>query len=51
MNNISFYLFPKYSIMTVIFTCCDDLVTYDLSKEFLVVEIEEGEVDNIPKKL
>ena len=51
MNNISCYLFPKYSTMTVKFTCRGDLVTYDLSKEFLVVEIEEGEVDNIPKKL
>ena len=38
----------KYSISTVILKFPNALVTYYISKGFVIVEIEMGGVDNIP---
>ena len=49
MNIMLCHGFYKYLISTVIFTCHSAQVPYHLSKSFVIVEIEEGGVDNILK--
>ena len=48
MNIMSWHGSAKYSILAVILTCHNSLVTYDLSKGYVIVETEVGAVDNIP---
>ena len=48
MNVMSCHGSAKYSILAVILTCHNSLVTYDLSKGYVIVETEVGAVDNIP---
>ena len=47
MNIMSCNGFDKSSILTVILTCRSDLVPHYLYKGFVIVEREEGGVDNI----
>ena len=51
MNIISCHIFSKSSTSTVILTCRSALFPYDLYKVFVVVEIQEGGLDNIPMSL
>ena len=48
MNIMSCHGFLKSSILTVTLTYCSDQVSYDLSKGFFIVKIEEDGVNNIP---
>ena len=45
---MSCYGFDKYSISTMILTFRSALVPYYLTKVFVIVETEEGDVDNTP---
>ena len=47
MDIMSCHGLSKYSISTVILTCRSALVTYYISKVFVIVEIKEGGLDNI----
>ena len=47
MNIMSCNGFVKSSISTIILTCCNALVPYYISKGFIIVETEVGDVDNI----
>ena len=47
MNILSCHGISKYSISTGILTCCSALVIYYLSKLFIILETEEGALDNI----
>ena len=47
MNIMSCHGFSKSPILTVILSCLSDLFTYYLSKGFVIVETEEGGLDNI----
>ena len=48
MNIMSCHGFVKSSISTYILTCYNSLVTYYISKGFVIIETEVGGVDNIP---